>query len=111
LFNLSDRRAAAKLSVPATSGGEALGDIFAAKGIQHQRGFTLSHVDPDSKIAYSAEGDSQNFDILMATPPIRAVEAVRDTGLSEVQNGEGWLPTDHQTLGVYVKGVCDRRYR
>lgn len=86
--------------------GEALGDIFAAKGIQHQRGFTLSHVDPDSKIAYSAEGDSQNFDILMATPPIRAVEAVRNTGLSEVQNGEGWLPTDHQTLGVYgLEGV------
>lgn len=86
--------------------GEALGDIFAAKGIQHQRGFTLSHVDPDSKIAYSAEGNSQNFDILMATPPIRAVDAVRDTGLSEVQNGEGWLPTDHQTLGVYgLEGV------
>ncbi|VTR58142.1 Uncharacterised protein [Serratia fonticola] len=37
----------------------------------------------------------------MATPPIRAVEAVRNTGLSDIDNGEGWLPTDHQTLQVY----------
>lgn len=81
--------------------GEALPSIFAARDIKHQRGFTLSKVDSERRIAYSSEGDEQPFDILMATPPIRAVEAVRNTGLSDIDNGEGWLPTDHQTLQVY----------
>lgn len=36
----------------------------------------------------------------MATPPIRAVQAVRDCGLSQAQDGEGWLPTDHETMQV-----------
>ncbi|HDL6515666.1 TPA: pyridine nucleotide-disulfide oxidoreductase [Yersinia enterocolitica] len=37
----------------------------------------------------------------MSTPPITAVDAVRNTGLSEWDNGESWLSTDHQTLQVY----------
>ncbi|MET1116786.1 MAG: FAD/NAD(P)-binding oxidoreductase [Comamonas sp.] len=84
--------------------------VFAQRGIRFARGFTLSHVDPDSKVAHSEEGQSENFDILMATPPIRAVAAVRDCGLSQAQDGEGWLPTDHETLqvlglsNVYVLG-------
>ncbi|MDC6120607.1 FAD/NAD(P)-binding oxidoreductase [Serratia rubidaea] len=81
--------------------GEALPEIFAARGIKHQRGFTLNQVDAERCIAYSAEGEEQPFDILMATPPIRAVEMVRNTGLSDIANGEGWLPTDPQTLQVY----------
>jgi len=81
--------------------GEILPSIFARKNIQFQRGFTLSHVDPDAKVAYSAEGDAQPFDILMATPPIQAVEVVRECGISQAANDEGWLPTNHETLQVY----------
>jgi len=89
---------------------EILPTVFEQRGIRFQRGFTLSHVDPDSKVAYSQEGQSENFDILMATPPIRAVQAVRDSGVSKAQDGEGWLPTDHETMqvlgmkNVYVLG-------
>jgi len=89
---------------------EILPTVFEQRGIRFQRGFTLSHVDPDSKVAYSQEGQSENFDILMATPPIRAVQAVRDSGISKAQDGEGWLPTDHETMqvlgmkNVYVLG-------
>lgn len=81
--------------------GEILPSIFARKNIQFQRGFTLSHVDPDAKVAYSAEGDAHPFDILMATPPIQAVEVVRECGISQAANDEGWLPTNHETLQVY----------
>lgn len=85
---------------------EAIPEIFNIKNIKSQRGFTLSKVDPDKKIAYSKEGDEQPFDILISTPPITAVEAVINTGLSEHNNGEGWLPTDHETMQVYgVDGV------
>ena len=53
--------------------GEVLPTIFSQRAIQHQRGFTLDRVDPDARVAYSKEGQAQPFDILMATPPIRAV--------------------------------------
>ncbi|HWH89208.1 MAG TPA: FAD/NAD(P)-binding oxidoreductase [Pseudomonas sp.] len=81
--------------------GDVLPAVFAQKNIHHQRGFTLSRVDADAKIAYSAEGDAQPFDILMATPPIRAVDAVLESGVSQAANNEGWLPTNHETLQVY----------
>ncbi|WP_422422906.1 NAD(P)/FAD-dependent oxidoreductase [Pseudomonas sp. GZD-222] len=81
--------------------GEILPSIFAQKNIQFQRGFTLAKVDPDQRIAYSEEGDAQPYDILMATPPIRAVDAVLESGASRAANQEGWLPTNHETLQVY----------
>jgi len=81
--------------------GEILPGIFAQKNIQFQRGFTLGKVDPDQRIAYSEEGDAQPYDILMATPPIHAVDAVRESGASQAANQEGWLPTNHETLQVY----------
>lgn len=81
--------------------GEILPSVFKQKNIHFQRGFTLSKVDPDARIAYSAEGDAQPFDILIATPPIRAVDAVLNSGASQAQNNEGWLPTNHETLEVY----------
>lgn len=55
---------------------EVLPAIFEQRGIRFQRGFTLAKVDPDRRIAYSEEGVEQPFDILMATPPIRAVDAL-----------------------------------
>ncbi len=89
---------------------EALPYFFESKGIKYKRGFTLSKVDPEAKIAYSEEGEKESFDILMATPPIRAVDAVIDSGISDAADNEGWLPTDRETLkvkgteGVYVLG-------
>ncbi|HNP37475.1 MAG TPA: FAD/NAD(P)-binding oxidoreductase [Woeseiaceae bacterium] len=90
--------------------GEVLPDVFESKGIKHQRGFTLASVDPVNKIAISEEGQEENFDILMQTPPIRAVDAVLDSGISEAPNNEGWLPTDRHSLqldgfeNVFVMG-------
>src|SRR5699024_5653006 len=55
-------------------------------------------VDPDRKVAISEEGEEENFDLLMATPPIRAVDAVLDSGISEAPNNEGWLPTNRETM-------------
>lgn len=90
--------------------GEALPAVFDAKDIVHQTGFTLERVDPEAKVAYSEEGASVEFDILMQTPPIRAVDAVLDSGVSQAPNNEGWLPTDRETLqlegfpNVFVMG-------
>ncbi|SFU07017.1 sulfide:quinone oxidoreductase [Sedimentitalea nanhaiensis] len=89
---------------------EVLPPIFEERGIKFQRGFTLAKVDAQKKIAISAEGEEQNFDILMSTPPIRAVDAVLESGVSQAPNNEGWLPTNRETLqldgfpNAYVMG-------
>lgn len=90
--------------------GEVLPAIFDSKGIIHKRGFTLQRVDAENKVAYSEEGEEEPFDILMQTPPIRAVDAVLQSGVSQAPNSEGWLPTDRATLqlegapNVFVMG-------
>jgi len=78
--------------------GEVLPSIFDSKDIKHKRGFTLASVDPENNVAVSEEGDEEDFDILMQTPPIRAVDAVLDSNVSQSPNHEGWLPTDRQSL-------------
>lgn len=80
---------------------EILPTIFEQRDIKYKRGFSLASVDPGKQIARSEEGEEEGFDILMATPPIRAVDAVLNTGVSQAQNGEGWLPTNHETMEVY----------
>lgn len=80
---------------------DVLPTIFEQRGIKYERGFTLDSVDPGKKIARSKEGGEAEFDILMATPPIRAVDAVLNSGISQAQNDEGWLPTNHETMEVY----------
>ncbi len=90
--------------------GEVLPSVFESKDIKYQRGFTLASVDTERKVAISEEGDEENFDILMQTPPIRAVDAVLDSGISKAPNNEGWLPTDRYSLqldgfeNVFVMG-------
>ncbi len=90
--------------------GEVLPTVFESKDIKHQRGFTLARVDAEAKVAYSEEGESTEFDILMQTPPIRAVDAVLNSGISQAPNNEGWLPTDRESLqlegftNVFVMG-------
>ena len=89
---------------------EVVPAIFESKGIKFQRGFTLASVDPESKIAVSEEGKEEGFDLLMCTPPIRAVDAVLESGVSQAADNEGWLPTNRQTLqldgypNAYVMG-------
>lgn len=89
---------------------EVMPAIFESKGIKFQRGFTLASVDPESKIAVSEEGKEEGFDLLMCTPPIRAVDAVLESGVSQATDNEGWLPTNRQTLqldgypNAYVMG-------
>lgn len=90
--------------------GNVLPSFFESKDIQYKRGFTLASVDPDRKVAISEEGEEEGFDLLMATPPIRAVDAVLESGISEAPNNEGWLPTECESLrlegfeNVYVMG-------
>ncbi|AJC19864.1 NAD(P)/FAD-dependent oxidoreductase [Pandoraea pulmonicola] len=89
---------------------EVLPVAFDSRNIKYKRGFTLASVDPERKIARSEEGEEEAFDLLMCTPPIRAVDAVLESGVSQALDNEGWLPTNRQTLqlegypNAYVMG-------
>jgi sulfide:quinone oxidoreductase len=74
--------------------------IFDGIGVKHKTGFTLNKVDPNKKVAYSAEGEELEFDILMSTPPFIATKLIRESGISQALDDEGWLPTDKKTLKV-----------
>jgi sulfide:quinone oxidoreductase len=79
---------------------EVLPMIFDSLGIKHKSSFTLNKVDANKKIAYSQEGEEMEFDILMSTPPFIATKFIRDSGLSQAVDNEGWLPTHKDTLKV-----------
>lgn len=79
---------------------EVLPMIYDMNKIKHTTSFTLAKVDPIKKIAYSEEGDSRSFDILMSTPPFIAPEVIRNSGISQALDNEGWVPTDRDTLKV-----------
>jgi len=79
---------------------KVLPSIFDGIGVKHKTSFTLDKVDAKNKIAHSKEGEEIKFDILMSTPPFIAVEFIRQSGLSQALDDEGWLPTDKKTLKV-----------
>jgi sulfide:quinone oxidoreductase len=85
------------LQVPTS---EVLPTIFDGINVKHKTSFTLNKVDAQKNIAYSEEGEEMHFDILMSTPPFIAAKVVRESGLSDALDDEGWLPTHKDTLKV-----------
>ncbi len=79
---------------------EVLPAVFGMHDIKHKTNFTLKEIDPVKKIAYSEEGGKEEFDILMSTPPFRAVDVILESGISTALDNEGWVPTYKETLKV-----------
>jgi sulfide:quinone oxidoreductase len=56
--------------------------------------FNADAVDPDAKTLTSMEGTELDYDLLVAIPPHRGNDLIRDSGLGE----EGWVDVDNRTL-------------
>jgi sulfide:quinone oxidoreductase len=56
--------------------------------------FNAEAVDPDAKTLTSMEGTELDYDLLVAIPPHRGNELIRDSGLGE----DGWVDVDNHTL-------------
>jgi PAS domain S-box-containing protein len=76
-----------------TPTSNVLPSVFDSINVKYKTSFTLKSVDAKKKIAYSEEGEEMDFDILMSTPPFIAAKVIRDSGLSNAKDNEGWLPT------------------
>lgn len=86
-------------SQPLPVAGPALGgmvsDLLEEKGITFHPGRALASVDGESRRLDFKDGTHEDYDLLVAVPPHRPPEAVRDSGLG---NEAGWIPVDRATL-------------
>ena len=71
--------------------------------------FNIDSIDPKTKTVNSLEGESFEYDLLIAVPPHRGAKIVEESGLGD---RGGWIPTDKHTLkvkghdNIYAVGDC-----
>jgi len=77
--------------------GEAVKQMLAAKGIAFHPLHKLEVVEPQKRELRFEGGESFGYDLLVAIPPHRSPNVVREAGLT---NEAGWVPVDHSTLAT-----------
>jgi sulfide:quinone oxidoreductase len=79
---------------PSPQASDALLAAFAERGIAWHPGTLVRGLDPEAKVARTADGTELPFDLFLAVPVHRAPAVVVESGLTE----EGWIPVDPLTL-------------
>lgn len=82
---------------PAEQVSDVIQPLFEKRGIELVPFFAADHVDAKAKKIYSMEGESVDYDLLIAVPPHRGAEVVRASGIGDE---EGWIPVDSRTMKV-----------
>lgn len=82
---------------PAETISDVIQPMFERRGIELVPFFAADHVDPKGKRVYSLEGDSVDYDLLIAVPPHQGAQVVRDSGVGDE---EGWISADKKTMKV-----------
>jgi sulfide:quinone oxidoreductase len=81
-----------------THGKEAVAEWadprFAERGINVETFFNAESVDPEAQTITSMEGTTLDYDLLVAIPPHRGDELIRDSGLGD----RGWVDVDRHIL-------------
>ncbi len=80
---------------PAEHISEVIQPMFEKRGIELVPFFAADHVDPAAKKIYSLEGESEDYDLLIAVPPHRGADVVLASGIGDE---EGWIPADKHTM-------------
>jgi sulfide:quinone oxidoreductase len=81
--------------------------MFQEKGIEVSTFFNVDTVDPREHRIYSLEGDTFDYDMLIAVPPHHGADVVINSGIGDQ---DGYVPTDRGTMqvvgqeGVYCIG-------
>jgi sulfide:quinone oxidoreductase len=92
---------------PAEKISKVVEPMFQEKGIDVTTFFNVDSVDPAAKKIYSLEGETFDYDMLIAIPPHHGADVVIDSGIGDQ---EGYVPTDKGTMkvvgqeGVYCIG-------
>jgi sulfide:quinone oxidoreductase len=92
---------------PAEKLSKVVAPLFEKRGIEVVPFFNVDSVDPSQRKVYSLEGESFDYDLLIAVPPHRGAAVIIDSGIGDA---EGWIPTQKDTMmvkgheGVYAIG-------
>ena len=87
---------------PAEKLSKVVEPLFEEKGIEVVTFFNFDSVEPSQHRIYSLEGESLDYDLLIAVPPHRGADVIIASGIGDQ---DGWIPTDKGTM--MVKGRDD----
>lgn len=102
----SDLQMISPEGMPMGTAGPAMAE--AVKGLLAERSIPFRPLTPTQMIDATAQelvlenGERVPFDLLVAIPPHRSPQVVRDSGLA---NDAGWIPVDASTLATSYEGV------
>jgi sulfide:quinone oxidoreductase len=82
---------------PAERVSRVIEPMFKEKGIEVTTFFNVDSVDPRQHKIYSLEGESVDYDLLIAIPPHHGAEVIINSGLGD---DDGYVPTDKGTMRV-----------
>ena len=92
---------------PAEKISRVVEPLFEEKGIEVSTFFNFDSVDPVQRKVYSLEGETFDYDLLIAVPPHHGADVVVNSGIGDQ---DGYVPTDKGTMkvtgqdGVYCIG-------
>jgi sulfide:quinone oxidoreductase len=86
---------------PSPLASEALLSAFAERGIAWHPGLLVTHLEPDRRIAVTADGGELPYDLFLGVPKHRAPAVVIESGLTV----DGWIPVDPLTLETAFPGI------
>lgn len=86
---------------PSPDASAALMKAFAERGIDFHPKTVIASIDPDRKVAVTADGEEMSFDLFLAVPQHRVPPVVEESGMCV----DGWIPVDPYTLETRFPGV------
>ncbi len=87
---------------PAEKLSKVVAPLFEERGIEVVPFFNVDSVDPSQHKIYSLEGESFDYDLLIAVPPHHGADVILKSGIGDE---DGWIPTDKDTMRI--KGFKD----
>lgn len=80
---------------PAEKLSKVVEPLFEEKGIGLVTFFNIDSVDPAQQKMYSLEGESVDYDLLIAIPPHRGADVIINSGIGDA---DGWVAVDRETM-------------
>ena len=82
---------------PAEKISHVVEPLFQEKGVEVTTFFNVESVDPVARKIYSLEGETFDYDMLIAIPPHHGADVIVNSGIGDQ---DGYVPTDRGTMKV-----------
>ena len=86
---------------PAEKISHVVEPLFQEKGVEVTTFFNVESVDPVARKIYSLEGETFDYDMLIAIPPHHGADVIVNSGIGDQ---DGYVPTDRGTMKVKGQG-------